>query len=107
MTSTSPQERYQSVIALDTLTKKGQNWAELLEAKAIPALVGLLKPDVSKQPIRARYLGHLTGYQPIRDQYFLIWSVPAGKLPKLGYKYSATEGPRGRIKIAKPWYRFQ
>eukprot|EP00116_Pleurobrachia_bachei_P000564 sb/3460826/ len=38
-------ERYQSVIALDTLTKKGQNWAELLEAKAIPALVGLLKPD--------------------------------------------------------------
>eukprot|EP00116_Pleurobrachia_bachei_P013503 sb/3473765/ len=30
----------------------------------------------SKQPIRARYLGHVTGYQPIRDQYFLIRSVP-------------------------------
>eukprot|EP00116_Pleurobrachia_bachei_P016123 sb/3476385/ len=30
----------------------------------------------SKQPIRTRYLGHLTGYQPIRDQYFLIWLVP-------------------------------
>ena len=24
-----------------------------------------------KQPIRARYLGHVTGYRPIRDQYFL------------------------------------
>eukprot|EP00116_Pleurobrachia_bachei_P004608 sb/3464870/ len=25
----------------------------------------------SKQPIRTRYLGHVNGYQPIRDQYFL------------------------------------
>eukprot|EP00116_Pleurobrachia_bachei_P008640 sb/3468902/ len=25
----------------------------------------------SKQPMRTRYLGHVTGYQPIRDQYFL------------------------------------
>eukprot|EP00116_Pleurobrachia_bachei_P014629 sb/3474891/ len=25
--------------------------------------------DTSKQPIRTRYLGHVTGYQPIRDQY--------------------------------------
>eukprot|EP00116_Pleurobrachia_bachei_P007756 sb/3468018/ len=31
----------------------------------------------SKQPIRTRYLGHVTGYQPIRDQFFLIRSVPA------------------------------
>eukprot|EP00116_Pleurobrachia_bachei_P002165 sb/3462427/ len=30
--------------------------------------------DQSKQPIRTRYLGHVTGYQPIRDQYFLIRS---------------------------------
>eukprot|EP00116_Pleurobrachia_bachei_P000749 sb/3461011/ len=29
----------------------------------------------SKQPIRTRYLGHVTGYYPIRDQYFLIRSV--------------------------------
>eukprot|EP00116_Pleurobrachia_bachei_P016982 sb/3477244/ len=29
-----------------------------------------------KQPIRTRYLGHVTGYQPIRDQYFLIRSIP-------------------------------
>ena len=28
--------------------------------------------EPSKQPIRARYLGHMTGYQPIRDQYFLV-----------------------------------
>eukprot|EP00116_Pleurobrachia_bachei_P003282 sb/3463544/ len=27
---------------------------------------------VSKQPIRTCYLGHVTVYQPIRDQYFLI-----------------------------------
>eukprot|EP00116_Pleurobrachia_bachei_P001757 sb/3462019/ len=26
----------------------------------------------SKQPIRTRYLGHVTGYQPIRAQYFII-----------------------------------
>ena len=32
--------------------------------------------DTSKRPIRTRYLGHLTGYQPIRDQYFLILLTP-------------------------------
>eukprot|EP00116_Pleurobrachia_bachei_P011877 sb/3472139/ len=32
--------------------------------------------ETSKQPIRTRYLGHVTGYQPIRDQYFMIRSVP-------------------------------
>eukprot|EP00116_Pleurobrachia_bachei_P010824 sb/3471086/ len=32
--------------------------------------------DTSKQPIRTRYLGQVTGYQPIRDQYFLIRPVP-------------------------------
>ena len=31
--------------------------------------------EVSKQPIRTRYLGHVTGYPPIRDQYFLILRV--------------------------------
>ena len=29
----------------------------------------------SKQPIRARNLGHVTGYKPIRDQYFPVRSV--------------------------------
>eukprot|EP00116_Pleurobrachia_bachei_P019085 sb/3479347/ len=34
--------------------------------------------ETSKRPIRTRYLGNVTGYQPIRDQYFqiLIRSVP-------------------------------
>ena len=32
--------------------------------------------EFRKQPFRTRYLGHVTGYQPIRDQYFLIRSVP-------------------------------
>ena len=30
----------------------------------------------SKQPIRTPHLVHVTGYQPIRDQYFLVRSVP-------------------------------
>ena len=29
----------------------------------------------SKQPIRTRYLGHVNGCRPFRDQYFLIRSV--------------------------------
>eukprot|EP00116_Pleurobrachia_bachei_P012725 sb/3472987/ len=32
--------------------------------------------ETSKQPIRTRYLGHVTGYQPIRDKYFRFRSVP-------------------------------
>eukprot|EP00116_Pleurobrachia_bachei_P002571 sb/3462833/ len=32
--------------------------------------------EISKQPIRTHYLGLVTGYQPTRDQCFLIWSVP-------------------------------
>eukprot|EP00116_Pleurobrachia_bachei_P010964 sb/3471226/ len=28
--------------------------------------------DTIPEPIRTRYIGHLTGYQPIRDQYFLM-----------------------------------
>ena len=33
--------------------------------------------EPSKQPIRAGHLGHVTGYQPLRDQYFMVRSVPA------------------------------
>eukprot|EP00116_Pleurobrachia_bachei_P007413 sb/3467675/ len=32
--------------------------------------------ETIKQPIRTRYSGHVTGYQPIENQYFLIRSVP-------------------------------
>eukprot|EP00116_Pleurobrachia_bachei_P008615 sb/3468877/ len=39
-------------------------------------LIYLLFPLIQvNKPIRTRYLGHVTGYQPIRDQYFLIWSA--------------------------------
>eukprot|EP00116_Pleurobrachia_bachei_P008230 sb/3468492/ len=36
--------------------------------------------DTSKQPISTRYSGHVTSYQLIRDQYFLIRSVPVKNL---------------------------
>eukprot|EP00116_Pleurobrachia_bachei_P013154 sb/3473416/ len=32
--------------------------------------------ETSKQPIRTCYLGHVTGIQPIRNQYFLIRYSP-------------------------------
>eukprot|EP00116_Pleurobrachia_bachei_P002266 sb/3462528/ len=35
--------------------------------------------DTSKKTIRTRYLGHVTVYQPIRDQYFLIRSIALAK----------------------------
>eukprot|EP00116_Pleurobrachia_bachei_P012805 sb/3473067/ len=38
--------------------------------------------ESSKQPIKTRYLGHMTGYQAIREQYFLIRSVPDNNLPR-------------------------
>eukprot|EP00116_Pleurobrachia_bachei_P014512 sb/3474774/ len=44
------------------------NWATHISALFLPATDG-------KQLIRTRYLSHVTGYQPIRDQYFLIQSV--------------------------------
>eukprot|EP00116_Pleurobrachia_bachei_P004843 sb/3465105/ len=47
--------------------------------------------DTSKRSIRTRYLGHVTGYQPIRIQYFLIRSVPnktpCSQLPNLNTLY--------------------
>eukprot|EP00116_Pleurobrachia_bachei_P016076 sb/3476338/ len=50
--------------------------------------------DTSKQPIRTRYLGHVTGYQPISDQYFLHkpllfrWRTPLEwKRPRLQYRF--------------------
>eukprot|EP00116_Pleurobrachia_bachei_P007386 sb/3467648/ len=43
-----------------------------------PGKSGSTEPtETSKQPIRTRYLGQVTGYQPIRDQYFMIRLVPA------------------------------
>ena len=50
---------------------------DALEFKVIPEKGIFKEPTEScKQSIRTRYLGHVTGYQPIRDEYFLIRSVP-------------------------------
>ena len=38
--------------------------------------LGITRAWGRKRPIRTRYLGHVTGYQPIRQQYFQIWLVP-------------------------------
>eukprot|EP00116_Pleurobrachia_bachei_P016027 sb/3476289/ len=35
----------------------------------------LMVPRRNDRPIRTRYLDHMIGYQPIRDQYFPIQSV--------------------------------
>eukprot|EP00116_Pleurobrachia_bachei_P007365 sb/3467627/ len=48
-----------------------------LSDKQLRSMIHQEPTESSKQPIRTRYLGHVTGYQPIRDQYFLIRSVPA------------------------------
>eukprot|EP00116_Pleurobrachia_bachei_P008901 sb/3469163/ len=40
--------------------------------------------ELSKQPIRTRYLGHVTSYQPIRDQCFLIRYFSPGEIQQLG-----------------------
>eukprot|EP00116_Pleurobrachia_bachei_P003273 sb/3463535/ len=37
--------------------------------------------ETRKHPIRTRHLSHVTGYQPIRDQYILIWSIWARHTP--------------------------
>eukprot|EP00116_Pleurobrachia_bachei_P003538 sb/3463800/ len=37
--------------------------------------------ETSKHSIRTRYLCHVTGYQPFRDQFFLIRSVPENAVP--------------------------
>eukprot|EP00116_Pleurobrachia_bachei_P011079 sb/3471341/ len=46
----------------------------------------------SKQPIRTRYLGHVTGYQPIRDQYFLTTTGPPLVPPPIPTRVVVLEG---------------
>ena len=59
--------------------------------------------DTSKQPIRTRYFGHVTGYQPIRDQYFPIRSVPGQHHPQspltqsVANQQSQTTRPDGKL----------
>eukprot|EP00116_Pleurobrachia_bachei_P012596 sb/3472858/ len=59
------------------LTKThGNPGLHMFTATLIPKQV---PTKTSKQPIITHYLGHVTGYQPIRDQYFLIQSVPTAR----------------------------
>eukprot|EP00116_Pleurobrachia_bachei_P010696 sb/3470958/ len=73
---------------------------------------------VSKQPIRTRYLGHVTGYQPISGQYFLIRSVlgsfsaarsDAGSQQKPSTTCSATTNARrsSRVKRLKTFQKMK
>ena len=39
------------------------------------AMIGAAVLGEWEQPIRTRYLGHVTDYQPIRDQYFLVFCI--------------------------------
>eukprot|EP00116_Pleurobrachia_bachei_P016842 sb/3477104/ len=48
--------------------------------------------DTSKQPIRTRYLGHVIGYQPIRDQYF---PASVGKTNEQRTELEAARSGRG------------
>ena len=47
--------------------------------------------------MKRRYLGHVTGYQPIRDQHFLIQSIhaPYRTLPSLSTQGENTEPTGG------------
>eukprot|EP00116_Pleurobrachia_bachei_P014469 sb/3474731/ len=67
--------------------------------KCLNCLGTNLEPsETSKQPLTTRYLGHETGYQPIRDQYFLIRSFP-GTNPSVGNEITPPrKRPSGNIR---------
>eukprot|EP00116_Pleurobrachia_bachei_P016081 sb/3476343/ len=53
----------------------------------IPVTSNQEPTETSKQPIRTSYLGHVTGYQPIMDLYFLIRPVHASNIHQLTIIY--------------------
>ena len=57
---------------------KREKWCIMREAQPVKRCHHTLQQpsEPNKQPIRTCYLGHVTGYQPIRDQYFQYWLVP-------------------------------
>eukprot|EP00116_Pleurobrachia_bachei_P005185 sb/3465447/ len=69
-----PQSRNIS-LNVKTITEKGGHNTDWLTEKVMR-----VKTEPSKQPIRTSYLGYVSGYQPIRDQYFLIRSVASMKV---------------------------
>ena len=56
---------------------KGAERKHRNDAKQIQKLSQQEKVPTLQQPIRTSYFGHVTGYHPFRDQYFLFRSVPA------------------------------
>ena len=50
---------------------KGAERKHRNDAKQIQKLSQQEKVVTLQQPIRANYLGHVSSYQPIRDQYFM------------------------------------
>eukprot|EP00116_Pleurobrachia_bachei_P006525 sb/3466787/ len=53
---------------------------------------------VRNRPIRTRYLGHVTGYEPIRDQYFLIRTIH-----ELGPVLNSLLSPQGSAKSGRAY----
>ena len=65
-------------VKMDNESNKKQNgtpFSLFWKWKGVPFLSHQEPTGPSKQPIRTRYLGHATGYQPIREQYLVIRSV--------------------------------
>eukprot|EP00116_Pleurobrachia_bachei_P005786 sb/3466048/ len=62
-----------------------------ISSRSVPAVEVKQEPtETSKQSIRTLYIGHMTGYQPIKDQYFLIRSVPESDFLKFTGIYNVS-----------------
>ena len=60
----------------DIMRRKQISLRGLPEIDSVKDVITAFNRFNRNRPIRTSYLGHVTGYQPIRDQYFLIPSVP-------------------------------
>eukprot|EP00116_Pleurobrachia_bachei_P016096 sb/3476358/ len=63
-------------------SERGKICLKQFTPSPISASSALVSKHTTHEPISTRNLGHVTGYQPIRDQYFLYPSVPDTTLPK-------------------------
>eukprot|EP00116_Pleurobrachia_bachei_P008075 sb/3468337/ len=58
------------------LRERSENWVRpmLKTGQPLPLTANALTEptEINKQPFKNRYLGHVVGYQPIREQYFLL-----------------------------------
>ena len=55
---------------------RSEHYLLFLADQGLDHMLYLQATELSKHPIRSRYLDHVTGHQPIREQYFMIRSVP-------------------------------